>query len=215
MATSNANPQPSQSHSKPPYTIRSVRTSADLKTTISLFTAYAQSLNLDLSFQDFATEMSSMPGKYSAKFGGELLLARSSVPPVETKDSASDPDTDIGDEGKPLGCVAIRALSITNSNPTTKYCEMKRLYVTPDARGLGIGRALAEAAITRARELGYDEIRLDTLPSMGAAQRMYRDLGFVDVEAYCFNPVEGARFLGLKLTGRIRELRDRNEGDEV
>lgn len=91
-----------------------------------------------------------------------------------------------------VGCVGVRALE-------PGVCEMKRLYVRPAGRGAGAGRALAAAAIARARELGYTRMRLDTLPAMGAAQELYRSLGFVEIPAYRHNPVVGTRFLELML----------------
>ncbi|CAF0741615.1 unnamed protein product [Adineta steineri] len=116
-----------------------------------------------------------MPGKYAPPTG-ELLLARNS-------------------QGEPIGCVALRALGSSNSG----CCEMKRLYILPTARGLGLGRALVIAILDIAHTLGYDEIKLDTLPSMEAAIGLYKKVGFVETEAYYDTPLAETIFLARSL----------------
>jgi ribosomal protein S18 acetylase RimI-like enzyme len=137
----------------------------------SLFREYAQSLGVDLGFQDFEAELAGLPGKYAAP-AGRLLLAW----------SGSDA----------LGCVALRPLH-------GAACEMKRLYVRPQARGVQLGLQLAQRICQEARQAGYSRICLDTLPTMAAAQRLYRALGFVPIEPYVFNPIAGTKFLALEL----------------
>lgn len=153
--------------------IARVRTAEDLATTADLFRAYAEALGVDLSYQGFEEEMTALPGEYAPP-PGELLLARAGA-------------------GEPVGCVALRPIEPGGT------CEMKRLYVTPQGRGSGLGERLAKAAIETARQIGYREMRLDTLPFMVGAQFLYRKLGFREIEPYYESPVAGTRFMGRAL----------------
>jgi putative acetyltransferase len=136
----------------------------------TLIDEYVASLGIDLSFQDIGHELASLPGDYQPP-GGCLLLALV--------------------DGAPGGCVALRPLD-------GERCEMKRLWVRPRYRGLGLGRLLTDGVIAVARQ-GYRRMLLDTLPSMQDAQALYVRLGFVETAPYRHNPVPGARFFELDL----------------
>lgn len=146
-------------------------TNDDFEQARSLFEEYAASLGIDLGFQHFDEELSNLPAQYSLP-NGVLLLAFS--------------------KDRTAGCVALRKLD-------RGVCEMKRLYVKPQFRSLKIGRLLAEKIVEEARKLGYNRIRLDTLPSMTQAQSLYKSLGFREIAPYRFNPVEGTVFMELRL----------------
>jgi len=143
----------------------------DLDTVRRLFREYAEGTGIDLCFQGFEEEMAALPGKY-ARPQGRLLLA--------------------WHEGKPMGCVALRPVN-------ERDCEMKRLYVRPEARGLNLGRALASRICEEGREAGYQRILLDTLSTMTTALTLYRSLGFTDTEPYVYNPLPEVVYLGLSL----------------
>jgi GNAT superfamily N-acetyltransferase len=93
---------------------------------------------------------------------------------------------------EPAGCVALRKL---NDNT----CEMKRLYVKPEFRGLKIGRELAERVIEQARRIGYERMRIHTITALERANRLYRSLGFNEIDPYEYTPREDAVFMELKL----------------
>jgi putative acetyltransferase len=139
----------------------------------ALFTEYVNSLDIDLSFQDIAVELANLPGKYSPPAGG-ILIARDS-------------------ENDPVGCVALRPLK----NKST--CEMKRLYVRPQARGRELGYRLAVAMMEYAKTAGYTHMVLDTLASMRTAQKLYGRLGFSEIQAYYESPLAETLYFGRSL----------------
>jgi ribosomal protein S18 acetylase RimI-like enzyme len=137
----------------------------------ALLLEYEADTGVDLCFQGFQEELASLPGSYSRP-NGRLFIARS------------------GKEA--IGCIALRPLQHGDA-------EMKRLYVRPSARARGVGQLLVNCLIEAAREIGYKRVLLDTLPTMARAQALYRSLGFVEIEAYCYNPVPGAQYFALEL----------------
>lgn len=140
-----------------------------------IFREYAASLGVDLTFQDFDAELAELPGEYGTARGA-LLLARI--------------------DGALAGCCALRPL---DNADYPNACEMKRLYVRPAYRGLGLGRQLAEAIMDAARLHGYDSVLLDTLDDMEAARTLYEELGFEEVPPYYHNPIAGAHYLKASL----------------
>jgi ribosomal protein S18 acetylase RimI-like enzyme len=159
-----------------PVTIYQAISQTEIEQARNLFLEYAASLGFSLCFQGFDQELAELPGKYAPP-EGRLMLARS--------DAVKNPN--------PAGCVGIHKLG-------TEICEMKRLYVRPAFRALGMGSRLAEAAVSAAREIGYRRMRLDTVPSkMASAVKMYRGMGFREIAPYTANPVPGAIFMELEL----------------
>ena len=137
----------------------------------TLFREYAGSLGFSLDFQDFERELAGLPGDYDVPRGALVVAV-------------------VG--GDPAGCAALRPLD-------DETAELKRLYVRPAHRALGLGRRLTEEMIAAARERGYRRVRLDTVPGMDAAQALYRRLGFREIAPYRPNPIAGATYMELEL----------------
>lgn len=154
------------------FSFRQAESAAEIAQARELFLEYAQSLGFSLCFQNFDKELAELPGDY-APLDGRLLLAEF--------------------EGQVAGCVALHKLE-------DGICEMKRLYLRPQFRGKGLGRAIADYIIAQAREIGYQRMRLDTVePVMKDAVAMYRRIGFRETAPYCKNPIAGALYMELQL----------------
>ena len=157
---------------KSPVKLRQAESEADITDVRNIFREYESWLGLDLCFQGFEDELKNLPGKYAAP-DGRLYLA--------SVDDAI------------AGCIALRPLE-------SKACEMKRLFVREEFRGLRIGQKLIERVIDDAREIGYAAMRLDTFPpKMGKAVQLYESYGFRSIPPYYHNPNEGVLFMELPL----------------
>lgn len=136
-----------------------------------LMREYAASLSVDLCFQGFDEELATLPGDYAPPYGSLLLAVV---------------------DGALAGCGGFRPLPEADE---AGACEMKRLYVRPAFRRLGLGRTLAQALMDRATEAGHTVMLLDTLDEMESARGLYASLGFVEVAPYYYNPLPGAHYL--------------------
>jgi ribosomal protein S18 acetylase RimI-like enzyme len=145
--------------------------SADFAVGKQLFLKYAQSLDFDLCFQNFEQELADIQVQYGAP-NGCLLLVKN--------------------EQEAVGCAGVRRWQ-------GDIAELKRMYLKPQTRGLGLGKKLLESALENARSLGYRSIRLDTLPSMAVAIALYREFGFTDIPPYRDNPFKGTIYLEKQL----------------
>jgi putative acetyltransferase len=145
---------------------------SDIKEARTLLQEYAAWLGISLCFQNFDRELASLPGEYAPP-DGRLLLAF--------------------EDDELAGCIALRKIRATT-------CEMKRLFLRPEFRGRGLGRVLVERIIEEARQIGYTQMCLDTLPGrMDQAIALYKSIGFKEIEPYYNNPVAGATFMELRL----------------
>ena len=156
---------------KPSVTLLTPSLPHEMDAVRTIFQEYADSLGIDLCFQDFEAELAQLPGEYASP-RGHLLLAEV--------------------DGTIAGCCALRPL---DSADYPNASEMKRLYVRKAFRGFGLGRELAEAVLDAARERGYVCVLLDTLDDMESARALYTDLGFEEIPPYYHNPVAGAHYL--------------------
>jgi GNAT superfamily N-acetyltransferase len=137
-----------------------------------LIRAYLASLGFSVAFQDLDAELADPASQYGPPDGLALLARLGGGPAV--------------------GFTGIRPL-----DRAAGVSELKRMYLDPSARGRGLGRALAEAAVAGARDLGYRRVLLDSRRSLVEACALYRSLGFVDVAPYRHNPFDDAVFLAL------------------
>ena len=157
-----------------PFRIEPARSERELAGVRELFAAYAASLPVDLAYQDFGHELADLPGKYAPP-RGELLLVWN------------------GHE-RAVACAGLRPLG------EGQTCEMKRLYVLPEARSFGLGKKLTEAIIKIAKRRGYSALRLDTLPTMVTAASLYERMGFRRIDPYYGPTPEGTIFMELDLS---------------
>jgi len=150
---------------------KTAETQKDYEDAKVLFLEYADSLNFNLCFQNFQKEIEDLRAMYSAPYGCIILSC---------------------EDEKPFGCVAVRKFEDSVS-------EMKRLYIPKTHRGRGIGRELTERIITKAKELGYKKMRLDTLETMMEAISLYKSMGFYEIEKYRDNPIKEVVYMEKKL----------------
>ena len=149
-----------------------VKSDEDYQTAVELFKEYSSDIGIDLEFQNFSQEIATIQNQYSRPEGGIFLIIRD-------KDTAS-------------GCFAIRKFDKT-------ICELKRMYLKKEVRGLGVGKVMLDKAFQFAKELGYQRMRLDTLSTMHSAISLYTKMGFYEIKPYRFNPIEGAKYFEVSL----------------
>jgi len=169
--------------------IRPARSQRDVESARALFVEYADSIKVDLCFQDFERELATLPGAYAPP-RGRLLLA--------------------GGTDAAFGCIALRPLASgcgcgSTGVESSASGEVKRLYVQPARRGEGWGERLARELLDEARAIGYRELKLDTLAWMTEARALYMRLGFHECAPYYENPLPGVVYMSLDLSRRGRE----------
>ena len=153
--------------------IKEVSETTEYQLAAQLFVEYANELGFDLEFQNFKAEINDLQKQYSRPEGIIFIAYDQSLNPV--------------------GCVGVRKLE-------SKVCELKRMYIKPNARGKGLGKLLVDKCIQFGLDSGYSKMRLDTLSSMHAAIHVYTKAGFYEIESYRFNPFKEAKFYERHLT---------------
>ncbi|KAL7947842.1 acyl-CoA N-acyltransferase [Trichoderma barbatum] len=166
--------------------VRQATSSPDIAAVAECFKAYTTWLDEDLTHQNYTAELDGLPGKYAPPTGGLFLAV----------DAATD---------SVLGCIALRPLNLEsvylNSRPAgLRYCELKRLFVYPEARGRQVARTLLVEAVKCAQAMGYDEMLLDTLSKMSAAISLYKSEGFVAADPYNSSPLQGTLYFTKQLS---------------
>ena len=156
--------------------LKEVISDKDYQTAVTLFKEYALEIDIDLEFQNFSKEIENIKNQYSRPQGIIFIVN--------------------GKKELALGCFGIRQLE-------DSICELKRMYLKSEARGLGIGKLMMEKAIEVGKELGYKKMRLDTLSTMSSAIRLYEKIGFYEIEPYRFNPMESAKYFEIELDSQI------------
>lgn len=151
--------------------LRQVKSESDFEIFSQILIEYSESVGVSVCFQKLSDELAELHSRYSAPLGRSYLAFV---------------------DGSLAGCGGLQRFE-------DGVCEMRRLYVRSAYRGLHIGRTLAENIIVAGRELGYRKMILDTLPTMIAAQQMYRSLGFTECESYKHSEVIGTLFMELEL----------------
>jgi len=151
--------------------LKEVKTEEDFSKAKILILEYVTWLGIDLSFQNFDHELNTLPETYGSPNGGLCIVLR---------------------DNKAVGVAGIKRFSETE-------CEVKRMYVQPESRSLGIGKLLITQCIEIAKRLNYNTIKLDTADFMKSAIKLYSDSGFIEIPAYRHNPYDEARFFEMKL----------------
>ncbi len=148
-------------------TLKKAETATDFDNGKRLFLQYIQSLDFELTFQDVGRELAEIAVEYNAPAGALLLVY---------------------DGDKAIACAGVRKIDSTTA-------ELKRMFVDPVYRGLQLGQQLLQMALTVSKQLGYSSIRLDTVPQMRSAIKLYESAGFREIDPYRFNPMPGAIFM--------------------